>query len=613
MGGDYWGGGLDPMASGPNGEGMNYSPVPQVGGEFTPRTAGDGTTGDDIKMIYDKIMNQHPEMLTALAQQWTQTYTTLEGFRTRLLERSNALQKTWKQSAAGPVFMRTGPGRTLAYLDDWMRAANSNSTAANALAQIITTARADMQRLWREYEQAIDNVLNPPWYDIAPKGYGAPTQAQKLLSARQRYTKRAQTLAAQVAGQMIDVYPTLTAGSGQPFFPPNAVLNVPGHPPLPGGPPGGPPGRRLPGKQPPGKQRPGKQPPGLPGGEAAQESLPSNQAAPKQPPTGEAAPAQPPQAAPVPPPTQTPPMPVPPGVVPIPAAPPALGAVGLPPVPAASPVVPTGLPTGAAGAGAAVPRLPPSLSVNGVLGAGQSPTAPGTTGSAIPMSLPPPNGQPRDDTPGAPLRPVTNGVDAPFAPPTSSTPGVLARPTRHVADRVAPPPSATPAVPGLAASAPPVLVGPVTRRSASPDSSRSSSRPGSGAYETRSRDGRNAGFDWLGITTAQADATTPVLDRPVSATHGDDAGSIVHAAGQSGTGTGNAPAAGPRRQGQPVVPPELTARHLQRPAAPPGRSEEEGTGADTGRWEVPTPGGGVVGREEELGYREEPRPTLRGT
>ena len=86
---DYWGARALRPSGGPNGEGTRYTMPEPFSGEFTkPPRDGNGTT---IETIRQQILNQHPEDMSALADQWQNAYNLLSSIRQQLLDTSTTL------------------------------------------------------------------------------------------------------------------------------------------------------------------------------------------------------------------------------------------------------------------------------------------------------------------------------------------------------------------------------------------------------------------------------------------------------------------------------------------------------------------------------------------
>src|SRR5262249_15822169 len=153
---DYWGA-YAYSSGGPQGQGTHYF-EPEYGSiSYTPKAGGNGA--DNIDVVNMKIMNQHPESISALADEWQNAHNLLQSIKTQLLTESNKLyNEHWKSSAAKDLFMKSGPGWTLAYLDEWLDATLSNVRALRALVGIARKSRTDMENLYKEYRKAIEEA-----------------------------------------------------------------------------------------------------------------------------------------------------------------------------------------------------------------------------------------------------------------------------------------------------------------------------------------------------------------------------------------------------------------------------------------------------------------------
>ncbi|ONH32212.1 hypothetical protein [Protofrankia sp. BMG5.30] len=507
---------------GPNGSGMWYEEPDYGTVEFTPAASGDGSDGEPIEVIRRRIMNQHPEDISALADQWQNAYNLLSSIRQQLLDQSNILyEQAWRSARARDAFMEKGPGEALAYLQDWMDAALDNVNGLRALVDIAQRSRADMENLWNRYQSEIEDASNADGWTRFGQGFltGASlgfydgeagvqkSEQEAVRKKQQEFNKLAQELAFNVGNQYGETFSTLGGGHGALFRPMNAVLNTVGHPPFPtigagpsslGGPAGG----------------PGAAPTITPPNALSNPPLPTPGAPPFQP--ADVTPPVAPGQVPVP----TGQLNSQPDVAPPPAANPVFSPVALPAAlvapppaanrasrPAGAPAVtpPPGLPAAAAApavakaapnAANAALRSPSALSrlstgtkINasglnsGLIQARGSgtPTAGATPGALrSPAAAPPPTGGrgPREkQPPGASRRePQGPGVKGPLEEPFSGTPAGTAPPVlnnqrpagqRRPGSRGEPHPTArarpgTPAPPRPAGAAPPVLNSPGT-------------------------------------------------------------------------------------------------------------------------------------------------------
>src|SRR5436190_10696961 len=154
---DYWGAQAYYTSGGPNGAGLFYNPPPQ--NESVDFTQPPNTADTTIEEIYTQISNAKPAHLSALADQWQNVYNLLTQIWAQLYNESDTLyNEHWKSSDARDVFMKWGPGQTLAYLDEWMTAALANQSALRALSGIVQDFQGQMDTLWKEYGQAVQDA-----------------------------------------------------------------------------------------------------------------------------------------------------------------------------------------------------------------------------------------------------------------------------------------------------------------------------------------------------------------------------------------------------------------------------------------------------------------------
>jgi hypothetical protein len=261
---EYWGARVTAYPS----AAMPYVPTRYRDGveeDFDYTRAPDAEGADDIEMINRKIMNQHPEDISLLADRWQNAHDLLASIRQQLLDQSNILyQQHWREAEARNIFMQKGPGETLAYLDDWLDATQSNVDALRALVTIATDSRGRMERMYADYQRDVSAARDLSWGDefqediqiwqgwgfsrgsFGMPSFGRDTSEAKEQAAREavdavhrKYNHDAQVLARDVATQYADTFTKVGGGHGALFEPMNVVLNPP-HDPFPT-PPGAPP------------------------------------------------------------------------------------------------------------------------------------------------------------------------------------------------------------------------------------------------------------------------------------------------------------------------------------------------------------------------------------
>src|SRR5262249_30335789 len=153
----------------------------------------------------------------------------LDSIKTQLLAEANTLyDEHWKSSAARDLFMKSGPGHTLAYLDEWLNATQANVRALRSLAGIATQSRTDMANLWAEYQQKIEEAKHVDGWTKFRTGAlntltgGSDSDAMDQIEARaiqqvrdkqDEYDRKAQQLAAHVGNQYLDTFGTISQGN----------------------------------------------------------------------------------------------------------------------------------------------------------------------------------------------------------------------------------------------------------------------------------------------------------------------------------------------------------------------------------------------------------------
>src|SRR5690606_22118434 len=110
-------------SAGPYGPSRYHWPPPNEI-EFT---SPDDQSAATISQIRGQIMAQHPEDISALADQWQNAYNLLDEVHRQLFSQGMALdQQHWQSPEARDAFLKSGPGAALAYLDEWKQAASNN-------------------------------------------------------------------------------------------------------------------------------------------------------------------------------------------------------------------------------------------------------------------------------------------------------------------------------------------------------------------------------------------------------------------------------------------------------------------------------------------------------
>jgi hypothetical protein len=663
---DYWGARAYPASGGPNGEGTRYvMPQPFTDRFTSPEGEGNGMTIEEIRM---RIVNEHPEDIAALADQWQNAYTLMSHVKQHLFDQSTVLyNEHWRHAEARDAFMKAGPGQTLAYLDEWMGAAQNNVTVLRGLVHIATKARTDIEDLMRRYEAELKDAKNLnfgeevdaffSWTPTWKEGEQGEVK-ENIDETTQRFTREAQTLAYNVGNQYFDYLGTVSRGHGTPFMPMDAVLNfigdkppgLSGRPGMPGGPPALATPATLPPPAPTAVAKPGD-PPAL-----NQQQVGDGPVAPPDTALGGPVAVRPPGA----------PLPAdaglpagPPAMAPLPAPPPAFLKTGAPSLPPGVPDSMQGLgrsagtAPGAPGAPGASPPRPGQLR-DGVLqrngtslppGTGQPPgrTLRRTTGQPPGEPGHPGTGQPGRSTTGQPSRPAPpqpgrtdqrrqpaqpSGARSPFTPVNSEE--AFGRPTGSTAPPILKGQGADPyrrrpgsheelhptsrtgdggAPPRPDGTAPPVLNRPNRQGGTAP--STSPARP----ERARPTHGSSApGASWLGADEARADAGAPVLDAPPPALSGSKVSRLEEIPQQLRGRAATRQPATDRTARRGTVAPELTARRTGGPGPAQGSMEDEAQIiTDEQAFGVRTPGGGVLtNKRDEPAYRAEP-PTVLGS
>lgn len=246
---DYWGA---PVPHQPVCPTAGYFPFPPTPKNFTPRPENSDTP---IEIIHQQILSQHPEEMSAAADQWQNLHDFISGIGEKVREKSQTLHdETWKSPQAAAEFLKRGPGATLAALDLWKAAAAANRDALRALVGMATKARSDMDALWSqflkdvEYAKYIHHSDVGDWFGggwaMVETMFGYQNalpdyEKQKVKSVHDDYSQKARVLAYRVALAYFEIMNHYGVagqglGFGPSFKPMNARLSAIGHDPLPG-------------------------------------------------------------------------------------------------------------------------------------------------------------------------------------------------------------------------------------------------------------------------------------------------------------------------------------------------------------------------------------------
>ncbi|MEY9863596.1 hypothetical protein ABH935_009249 [Catenulispora sp. GAS73] len=272
---DYWGASVPRLPHNPT---AGYYPFPPLPKTLTPRPESDPNT--PIEAVRQKILSQHPEQMSAAADQWQNLHDFLSGLGDQIRQKSQTLHdEAWKSPQAAAEFLKRGPGTTLAALDQWKAAAAANRDALRSLVGMVTKARSDMDKLWSQYLNDVDyakwvhvrsNFQDLLHWAAQPFNHSelADYEKQKVAAVHDDYSQRARVLAWQVAESYFDILnhhgvAGQGLGIGPSFQPMNARLSAIGVPPLsmPGSPPAPPVPPPMPHPMPPAPPRPQIAPP----------------------------------------------------------------------------------------------------------------------------------------------------------------------------------------------------------------------------------------------------------------------------------------------------------------------------------------------------------------
>jgi hypothetical protein len=227
---EYWG-----ATAQPNIKGSQHYADPNIETQWTPAPSSDGS-GTSIERIESQIHNMHPEFISTLADQWDNTYTMLSQIHTFLFNQSNVLHDHhWTSGKARDAFMKAGPGHTLAYLDQWMQAAQDNATALRHLVLIAKQARIDIDDVVAKYKADLASAAKDvsvgdqfgEWVQGFTVDWGQAKDREiheNVQNAKKKWTIEAQKVAYNTSQQIFPYMSTLSAATGTPVQPLNVVM-----------------------------------------------------------------------------------------------------------------------------------------------------------------------------------------------------------------------------------------------------------------------------------------------------------------------------------------------------------------------------------------------------
>jgi hypothetical protein len=202
------------------------------------------TSSYTITMLKPMVMNQQPFHISALADQFRNAGLLLKELETNVRAQSEKLYNdAWTDGLARNKFMEKGPGRVLAYLQQWQEVIVKNEQGLRHLLDPITHSQSEMERIWKEYEAAVqqagdpNNVtgaeLNDIWeiYDFNPFNDLQELDnllLQKVDKVKEKYDQMARDLVQTLAGAYWEGFMTMRDGVGAAYAPPNVIAAAPG-------------------------------------------------------------------------------------------------------------------------------------------------------------------------------------------------------------------------------------------------------------------------------------------------------------------------------------------------------------------------------------------------
>ena len=231
-------------------------------------------TNETIEILNLWVMNQKPAHVHALGDMFVRAAQLLRELERNVRAHSTSLfAEHWTVSDARANFMQRGPGRVLAYLNDWATQQAWNIDALYDLVDPIQKSQTEMSALYSRYHSEVKAAGEPSFGDTFAASWAAgngDTQAFSRLdqelakrqdAKREEFHKAAREIVRRLAGAYKDQFTKMRGGVGAPYEPPNVVMSTPGQQ-WPTIPAVGAPNLTTPNVGPPNVTKPGK-PPGV--------------------------------------------------------------------------------------------------------------------------------------------------------------------------------------------------------------------------------------------------------------------------------------------------------------------------------------------------------------
>jgi hypothetical protein len=194
------------------------------------------TSGKQFKELEVMVSNQQPFHISALADQFRNVRYLLNILQWEVRNRSNALfSDGWTDGKARDAFMVKGPGRVLAYLQNWAEQIKDNEKALRNLLDPIDESMTTMNRYVKEYEDKAGKTDHFSFWEnlgLADDQTGEVRQQiidDRLKALKEEYDQKARELVDKLAGAYYNSFMQMRHGVGAQYAPPNVMAALPGH------------------------------------------------------------------------------------------------------------------------------------------------------------------------------------------------------------------------------------------------------------------------------------------------------------------------------------------------------------------------------------------------
>ncbi|GIJ67872.1 hypothetical protein [Virgisporangium ochraceum] len=241
----------------PPGHGQDSGPDPSFDAKVDPSTGANRLwgaeeppkwfnsewqpTNETLQILHMWVNNQKPGHVHALGDMFLRAAQLLRELQRNVRAHSMTLfAEHWTKADARANFMSRGPGRVLAYLENWIASQAVTADALYDLVDPIQTAQKAINDLMRRYEPEVNKEGEPSTMDTVgaslAAGYGDSQAFARLdeemearkEAKRQEFHAAAREIVRVLAAAYKDEFNQMRDGVGSPYTPPNVIMSTPG-------------------------------------------------------------------------------------------------------------------------------------------------------------------------------------------------------------------------------------------------------------------------------------------------------------------------------------------------------------------------------------------------